>query len=121
MRIWVVAAATIILWTGPALADHHGDESGGGGHGDHDAMMEDMADMDGVRGTGVINSIDAAARTVNLSHDPIPVAGMPAMTMDMAVADGVMLHDISPGTAVDFTLVKGPDGIFQVGSVSQRE
>jgi Cu/Ag efflux protein CusF len=117
MRIWVVAAATIILWTWPALADHHGDS----GHGDHDALMEDMADMDGVSGTGVINSVDAAARTVNLSHDPIPAAGMPAMTMDMAVADGVMLHDIAPGTAVDFTLVKGPDGIFQVRSVSQKE
>jgi len=119
MRIWVVATAATILLAGPVFADHHGEHSDG--HGDHDAMMEDMAEMNGVAGTGVINSVDTAARTVNLSHDPIPVAGMPAMTMDMAVADGVMLHDLADGTPVDFTLVKGADGIFQIGALSPRK
>jgi Cu/Ag efflux protein CusF len=57
-----------MMWVGSALADSHGDH---GGPGDHDAMMNEMADMERVNGTGTINAIDAAARTVNLNHDLI--------------------------------------------------
>lgn len=106
------------LAVGPAWAEHHESHDD---HRDHDTMMEEMDHMDAVSGTGVVNAIDMAGRTVNLSHDPIPVLGMPAMTMDMAVGEDAHLHGLSPGTAVDFTLVKGPDGIYQIGTVTARE
>jgi uncharacterized protein involved in copper resistance len=38
------------------------------------------------KGAGTVNSIDAAAHKVNISHGPISTIGLPAMTMDFAVA-----------------------------------
>ena len=55
-------------------------------------------------GTGTVNTVDAAARTVNLSHGPIAALGWPAMTMDFAVAPGVDLQSLTPGTRVDFRI-----------------
>jgi Cu(I)/Ag(I) efflux system protein CusF len=37
-------------------------------------------------GTGTVNSVDPAQHKVNLSHNPIPEIGWPAMTMEFPVA-----------------------------------
>ena len=42
-------------------------------------------------GTGTVNSVDPAQHKVNLSHNPIPEIGWPAMTMDFPVAASVDL------------------------------
>jgi Cu(I)/Ag(I) efflux system protein CusF len=62
------------------------------------------------KATGVVNSVDVAHRTINLSHKPISAFGWPAMTMDFPVADDVDLTQIRPGTGVDATLVREGGG-----------
>lgn len=71
-------------------------------------------------GTGVVNAIDPSARAVNVSHEPIPALGWPAMTMDLGLAEGVRLEGIAAGSAVVFTLVRGSDGIYRIGSIAPR-
>lgn len=56
--------------------------------------------------SGVVNSVDTAHRTINLSHKAISTFGWPAMTMDFTVADDVDLVQIKPGMRVDGTLVR---------------
>jgi Cu/Ag efflux protein CusF len=71
-----------------------------------------------VQGSGMLNSVDAAARKVNLSHEPITAIGWPAMTMDFAVASSVNLTALKPGTHVAFTLSRGNDGMYVVQSIT---
>jgi hypothetical protein len=40
-------------------------------------------------GTGTVNSVDPTQHKVNVSHNPIPDIGWPAMTMDFSVAASV--------------------------------
>ena len=68
-------------------------------------------------GTGTINSIDTDRRTVNISHQPIPALGWPAMTMDMAVAPSVDLEGVAPGSQVTFSLSRGADGVYVIESL----
>jgi Cu(I)/Ag(I) efflux system membrane fusion protein len=58
---------------------------------------------------GTLNSIDAAAGTVNVSHTAVPAAGWPAMTMDFKVAQPADVADLKPGDRVDihFTVQEG--------------
>lgn len=72
----------------------------------------------GPSGTGTINAVDIEHRTVNISHDPIPAIGWPAMTMDMAVAPSVDLDAVAPGSQVTFSLSRGADGVYVIGSLS---
>ena len=62
------------------------------------------------KATGVVNSVDVAHRTINLSHKPISAFGWPAMTMDFPVADDVDLTQIRPGMRVDATMVREGGG-----------
>jgi Cu/Ag efflux protein CusF len=50
---------------------------------------------------GTFNSVDAAARTVNVSHGPVPAAGWPAMTMDFKLAQREAARDLKAGDRVD--------------------
>jgi Cu/Ag efflux protein CusF len=47
------------------------------------------------QGAGTVNSVDAAAHTINVSHGSIPTIGRPAMTMDFAVAPSVDLQTVA--------------------------
>jgi Cu(I)/Ag(I) efflux system periplasmic protein CusF len=67
--------------------------------------------------SGTVNSIDAAAHKINISHGPIQALGWPLMTMDFPVAPSVNLKAIQPGSRVNFTLEKGEDGMPVVQSV----
>lgn len=73
-----------------------------------------------VAGTGTINSVDAAAKTVNVTHKPIPAIGWPAMTMDFAVAEGVDLAALEAGAPVSFTLTRGADGIYMIETMQPQ-
>ena len=96
------ALGLALLFVGPVLAQDH-DE-----HGDHGG---------GAQAVGVVNSIDAAGRTVNVTHEPIPDLGWPTMTMDMSLSDNASLDSIEEGAAVTFTLKKGPDGMYQIDTI----
>jgi|SRR4051794_6820163 Cu(I)/Ag(I) efflux system protein CusF len=76
-------------------------------------------DAGGTRATGTVNTVDPGQRKINLSHNPIPSIGWPAMTMDFAVAPTVDLTRVKPGSRVDFTLQKGKGGMYEVQSVQQ--
>ena len=75
------------------------------------------AGHDDAHGTGTVNAVDAAHHTVNLSHNPIPAIGWPAMTMDFHAAPSVDLSRLKPGTRVNFSIGKGKDGMYQLESV----
>jgi Cu/Ag efflux protein CusF len=67
--------------------------------------------------SGTVNSVDAAQHKINLSHNPIPAIGWPAMTMDFPVAPSVDLNRIKPGSRVNFSLEKDNGGMYRIQSV----
>ena len=71
-----------------------------------------------VQGTAKVNSVDAAAHKVNLSHDPIPKIGWPSMTMDFAVAPSVDLNSVQPGTSIKFDMEQGQGGMYVIQSIA---
>ena len=79
---------------------------------DHDHPAEA-----GAKGKGVVNMVDAAAHKVNVSHEPIPSLGWPAMKMDFAVAPSVDLKTVQAGTQVEFTVGKNKAGLPEIQSI----
>jgi Cu/Ag efflux protein CusF len=69
-------------------------------------------------GTGTVNSVDPAQHKVNLSHNPIPEIGWPAMTMDFPVASAIDLKSIEPGSRVNFTIEKGQYGMYEIQAIT---
>ena len=69
-------------------------------------------------GTGTVNSVDPAQHKVNLSHNPIPEIGWPAMTMEFPVAPSIDLTVIKPGTRVNFTIEQQPGGMYEIRAIS---
>lgn len=67
--------------------------------------------------TGVVNTIDAEERKVNVSHGSIKQLGWPAMTMDFAVSKDVDLSLVKAGMKVTFTLVRGSGGAWTVDTL----
>jgi Cu/Ag efflux protein CusF len=51
---------------------------------------------------GTVNSVDAAAGTVTISHGAVATANWPAMTMSFKLADPSVAKNIKPGDRVDF-------------------
>ena len=69
-------------------------------------------------GTGTVNSVDPAQHKVNLSHNPIPEIGWPAMTMEFPVAPSIDLKAIKPGTRVNFTIEQQPGGMYEIRAIA---
>lgn len=84
---------------------------------DHSKMPMTDTQMEGaVHTKAVVNSI--AEGTANVSHDPIPEIGWPAMTMDIALApDAQMMGDVAAGDSVTLMLIKGDDGMYMIGAM----
>ena len=61
---------------------------------------------------GVVNAVDAEARQVNISHEPIPAIGWPKMTMDFNVAPSVDLSGVASGKNYRFQLTKNDGGMW---------
>ena len=85
---------------------------------DHSTMAMDEAAIEGaVRAKAVVNSFGDG--TVNVSHEPIPEIGWPAMTMDMPLLDSVeMTGEIAEGDTVIMMLIKGDDGMYAISALS---
>lgn len=58
---------------------------------------------------GTLNRVDTKAGKVNISHEPVPALGWPAMTMDFRVGDAVDLKSLKPGDRVRFEIQKQGD------------
>jgi protein SCO1/2 len=67
------------------------------------ALACGVASTESYRATGVVRSVDPAARQIRIAHDEI--AGfMPAMTMSFDVASAELLAGVEPGARVAFSL-----------------
>lgn len=76
-----------------------------------------VAQVEKPSGQGTVNSVDATARKVNMSHGPVAALKWPGMTMDFPVAPGVDMSALKPGEKVGFTLSKGADGAYTIDSI----
>ncbi len=64
----------------------------------------------------IVNSI--GEDMANVSHDPIPEIGWPAMTMDLALSpDMEMTEDVAAGDTVTLMLIQGADGMYVIGAM----
>jgi Cu/Ag efflux protein CusF len=86
-------AATVLVGCGEATTTS--DDAGGATSGDSDTSVEHSA-------TGTVNSIDRAAGTINISHEPVESIGWPAMTMNFMMADPESVDELRPGQRVEF-------------------
>jgi Cu/Ag efflux protein CusF len=84
----------------------------------HRDMQMAHAGANDAHGTGTVNSVDPAQHKVNLSHQPIPEIGWPAMTMEFPVAPSVDLTAIKPGTRVNFTIEQQPGGMYEIRAIA---
>lgn len=111
MKHLTLIAAAVLLSAPAAFAQmNHGNM-------DHSNMPMTGAQMEGaVHTKAVVNSI--ADGTANVSHDPIPEIGWPAMTMDLALApDAQMMGEVAAGESVTLMLIKGDDGMYMIGAI----
>ena len=82
------------------------------------ASLASAAAADSTPGKGTVNSVDAAGHKVNLSHEPIPAIGWPAMKMNFPVAPTVDLKNVTAGTRVEFVLEKNKAGTYEIQSIT---
>ena len=84
---------------------------------DHAKMgMTDAQMEEAVHTKAIVNAIGDG--TANVSHEPIPEIGWPAMTMDMALMpDALAMGDVAEGDAVTLMLIKGEDGMFAIAGM----
>lgn len=104
--------------TAPAQAAVAGEPKPTGHGSAHGAMRMAHDAKHDVHGTGTVNSVDPAGHKINVTHQPIPQIGWPTMTMDFAVAPAVDLGAIKPGAHVGFSMMQGPDGMYQIQSIA---
>jgi Cu(I)/Ag(I) efflux system protein CusF len=81
-------------------------------------MQMAHAGQNDAHGTGTVNSVDPAQHKINLSHQPIPEIGWPAMTMEFPVAPSVDLKAIKPGMRVNFTIEQQPGGMYEIQAIT---
>ena len=90
--------------------DHHklGVSADKGSAGSSKAATSAAANLP--QGTGTVNSVDVANRTINITHDPIKALGWPKMKMQFTADAAVKLDSMKAGDAIGFTLTpKGDD------------
>ena len=99
-RITLAAALTFTFAT--PLAALAADESQGH-HGEHEQSAQTGAVH---KLHGVVNSVNAEAGRVNITHDPVASLKWPKMKMNFKAHDPALLADIKPGMSVDFEIQK---------------
>jgi Cu/Ag efflux protein CusF len=55
---------------------------------------------------GVVNSVNAGAGRVNITHDPVESLKWPKMKMNFKAHDAQLLKNLKPGMTVDFEIRK---------------
>ena len=67
---------------------------------------------------GVINTVEAESRILNVTHEPIPALNWPAMTMDFPVARGVKLDGLKFSRNARFRIREGEDGRYVIDAIN---
>ena len=62
----------------------------------------------------MLQEVRAADSSVNITHEPLPALGWPAMTMDLPVTRRVDLGQFKAGDHVQFEIKKGRDDVFRI-------
>ena len=75
-------------------------------HGDHPPAGQAGP---AVKMHGVVNSVNAPAGRVNITHDPVSELKWPTMKMNFKAHDPALLKDLKPGMTVDFEIQKMGD------------
>ena len=71
----------------------------------------------GHQAEGTVDSVDAKAGTVSLSHGPVASLKWPAMTMEFKAANAALLQGLKPGAKVAFEFVERQPGEWVITSV----
>ncbi len=74
----------------------------------------------GHQAVGKLNSIDPAAGTISISHEPVASLKWPAMKMDFVLANPALADGLRPGTAIDFEFVERHPGEWVITSLKPR-
>ena len=94
-------------------------------HSKHEGMNHSGHDMSGdskvVMGKGIIHSVSKMNKKVNLTHEPIPALGWPAMTMDLDVSEDVDLKSLVLNRQVHFYLELGKDKIYRITKITTMD
>jgi len=69
---------------------------------------------------GTLDSVDAAAGTVMIMHQPVASLKWPAMTMEFVPANAALFADIKPGTAIAFEFVERKPGEWVITKVEKK-
>ncbi len=85
---------------------------------DHSELIPGQAQATGV---GMINTFDADKKMINITHEPMPELGWPAMTMDLAVTERVDLSGIKAGDKVKFKVKLGRDKKYRITDIKAAE
>jgi Cu(I)/Ag(I) efflux system membrane fusion protein len=80
--------------------------------------MDGKAVMESHQGKGKINSVDAKAGKLNITHEPIASLGWEGMTMDFEVQDKTLLTNLKPGQKVAFKLVEVRKGKYVISEIA---
>lgn len=80
--------------------------------------MDGKAVTETHQGKGKVNSVDAKAGKINLSHEPIASLDWPGMTMDFEVQDKAMLAKLKVGQKVTFTLIEIRKGKYVISGIN---
>lgn len=83
-------------------------------------MTETTKNGAGIAATGVIGSVDAAARTIIITHDPIKALHWPKMKMQFQVDGDVDLQALHSGDHVTFTLTPKGEDDYSVSAISKN-
>lgn len=70
--------------------------------------------------SGVINSVETANRTANITHEPMTAIGMPGMTMDFPLADAIDLAALTAGAKMVLTFERPDPSSIILGSAEVR-
>ncbi len=71
----------------------------------------------GHQAEGTVDSVDAKAGTISLSHGPVPSLKWPAMTMEFKAANPSLLPALKPGAKVNFEFIERQPGEWVITSL----
>jgi Cu(I)/Ag(I) efflux system membrane fusion protein len=82
------------------------------------ATSTKAAPSTGHKAEGKVDSVDAKAGTVTLSHGPVASLKWPAMTMEFKLANPTLIQELQPGKAVAIEFVERAPGEWVITAVT---
>jgi Cu(I)/Ag(I) efflux system protein CusF len=80
--------------------------------------MDGKAPTEIYQGQGMVNSVDAKAGKIALSHGPIASLGLKAMTTNFDVVDRSLLAHLKKGQKVEFSLIQAGLGQYAISVIA---